>query len=96
MDRDPLQPNLRWKLLEVKQVRTHALYSGTLQALFPLWILPQAFFSPEKGGPRFLGHVQIQKSVFLLVFCVFYVLFNELSSFVPTLDIATGAFFPQQ
>ena len=53
-------------------------------------------FSPEKGGPNLLGHVQIEKSVFLLVFYVFYVLFNELSSFVPTLDIAAGAFFPQQ
>ena len=51
-------------------------------------------FSPEIGGPRFCGHVQIEKSVFLCVFAVFYVLFNELSSFVPTLDIAAGAFSP--
>ncbi len=68
MDRDPLQPNLRWKLLEVKQVRTHALYSGTLQALFLLWILPQALFSPAKGGPGFFEHVQIEKSLFFYSF----------------------------
>ena len=72
------------------------MHSGTLQALFLLWILPQALFSPEKGGPIFLGHVQIEKSVFLLVVYVFYVLFNELSSCVPTLDIAAGAFFLQK
>ena len=48
------------------------------------------FFSPEKGSPNVFGHVQIEKSVFLLVLYVFCVLFYELSSFVPTLDIAAG------
>ena len=55
-----------------------------------------AFFPAKKAVPDFLGHVQIEKSVFSCVFDVLYVLFNELSSFVPALDIAAGAFLPQQ
>ena len=61
--------------------------TDSYQALFLLWILPQAFFSTEKGGSRFLGHVQIEK-------CVLFVVFSELTSFLPTLDIAAGAFVP--
>ena len=34
----------------------------------PLDIVAGVFCSPEKGGPRFCGHVQIEKSVFLCVF----------------------------
>ena len=35
------------------------------QALFLLWILPQALLSPEKGGPRFLNMSKLRNLCFL-------------------------------
>ena len=52
-------------------------FSMSYQALFLLWTLPQAPFSPARDGPRFLGHVQIEKSTFVCVFDASYTLFNE-------------------
>ncbi len=46
------------------------------------------FFSPAKGGPRFVEHVHIEEFVFFMCLVNYRVF--------PTLDIAAGAFLPQQ
>ncbi len=53
--------------------RVSGMFLVNYQVFFQLWILLQAPFSPEKGGPRCFGHVQIEKSLFLCVFDIFYV-----------------------
>ena len=56
------------------------------QALFPLSDLPQALFFGPKGRSWICGTCPYRE-IFV------FVCFREGSSFVPTLDIAAGAFF---